>query len=59
MFFVYFQVRYTGYRDRPLHERQTKFICALREGHTELVSEISQNYFLIKRFALEVVRQYF
>ena len=36
-FCCYFQVRYTGYRDRPLHERQTKFICALREGHTEIV----------------------
>ena len=32
-----FQVRYTAYRDRPLHERQTKFICSLREGHTEIV----------------------
>jgi len=30
------EVRFTGYRDRPLHERQTKFICALREGHTEI-----------------------
>lgn len=42
MFYFYvfsvFQVRYTGYRDRPLHERQTKFICALREGHSEIVS---------------------
>ena len=36
-FFLLFQVRYTAYRDRPLHERQTKFICSLREGHTEIV----------------------
>ncbi len=33
------QVRYTGYRDRPLHERQTKFQHALRDGNVEIVSE--------------------
>ncbi|XP_040564423.1 protein big brother isoform X1 [Lepeophtheirus salmonis] len=30
------EVRYTGFRDRPLHERQAKFHCSLREGHTEI-----------------------
>ena len=33
-----FQVRYTAFRDRPLQERQGKFINSLREGHTEIVS---------------------
>jgi len=31
-------VRYTGYRDRPLEERQVRFQNGCREGHTELVS---------------------
>ena len=31
------QVRYTGYRDRPLPERQAKFQHALRDGNVELV----------------------
>ena len=39
---VYFpspqQIRYTAFRDRPLQERQAKFLAALREGHTEIVS---------------------
>ena len=46
-----FQVRYTAYRDRPLHERQTKFICSLREGHTEIVRKLwpwSQHKFFLK-----------
>lgn len=30
------QVRYTGYRDRPLEERQVRFQNACREGHTEI-----------------------
>ena len=34
-----FQVRYTGYRDRPIHERQNKFLNAARDGSTEIVSE--------------------
>jgi len=33
------QVRFTSFRDRPLQERQHKFIGALREGHVEIVSE--------------------
>ncbi len=34
------QVRYTGYRDRPLEERQIRFQNACREGHTEVVSTV-------------------
>ncbi|KAG8293644.1 hypothetical protein J6590_013793 [Homalodisca vitripennis] len=30
------QVRYTGYRDRPLDERVLRFHNACREGHTEI-----------------------
>lgn len=43
------EVRFTGYRDRPLHERQTKFICALREGHTE-IAFIATGFNLILTF---------
>jgi hypothetical protein len=31
------QARYTGFRDRPLHERQAKFQQACREGNIEMV----------------------
>jgi len=30
------EVRYTGFRDRPLEERQVRFQNACREGHTEI-----------------------
>jgi hypothetical protein len=30
------EVRYTGFRDRPLEERQIRFQNACREGHTEV-----------------------
>ncbi|XP_015109367.1 protein big brother [Diachasma alloeum] len=30
------EVRYTGFRDRPLEERQGRFQNACREGHTEI-----------------------
>ncbi|CAN8001618.1 unnamed protein product, partial [Ixodes pacificus] len=30
------ETRYTGYRDRPLEERQVRFQNACREGHTEV-----------------------
>ncbi|GFR32026.1 protein big brother [Trichonephila clavata] len=30
------EVRYTGYRDRPVDERQMRFQTACREGHTEV-----------------------
>ena len=33
---ILFQVRYTGYRDRPQEERQVRFQNACREGHTEI-----------------------
>ena len=36
------QVRFTGYRDRPLHERQAKFQHALRDGNVELVSLVNR-----------------
>ncbi|KAM7283150.1 hypothetical protein ISCGN_000294 [Ixodes scapularis] len=35
------ETRYTGYRDRPLEERQVRFQNACREGHTEVVSHQS------------------
>lgn len=31
-----FQIRYTGYRDRPQEERQVRFHNGCREGHTEI-----------------------
>ena len=42
-FFLSFflQARYTGFRDRPLHERQAKFQQACREGQIELVRKNS------------------
>lgn len=30
------EVRYTPYRERPMHERQSKFQQGLREGHVEV-----------------------
>ena len=36
IFLISFQARYTGFRDRPLHERQAKFQQACREGQIEL-----------------------
>jgi len=30
------EIRYTGYRDRPLHERQAKFQQECREGHADV-----------------------
>ncbi|XP_050698079.1 protein big brother-like [Eriocheir sinensis] len=30
------EVRYTGYRDRPLEERRQRFQAGVREGHTEM-----------------------
>jgi len=30
------EVRYTGYRDRPIEERRQRFQAAVREGHTEM-----------------------
>lgn len=32
------QIRYTGFRDRPLQERQIRFQNGCREGHCEIVS---------------------
>jgi len=36
--FVLFQVKYTGYRDRPLQERQAKFQAECQDGHADIVS---------------------
>lgn len=36
MYFIKFQVRYTGYRDRPQEDRIIRFETACREGHTEI-----------------------
>ncbi|KAI1285480.1 Protein big brother [Halotydeus destructor] len=42
------EVRYTGFRDRPLQERQIRFQNACREGHTELAfSTVGCNLSLI------------
>ena len=38
IYFLLFQVRFTLYRERPLHERQAKFQQGCREGHVEMVS---------------------
>ena len=48
LFFPIFflQARYTGFRDRPLHERQAKFQQACREGQIELVRKF---YFIWKK----------
>ena len=37
LIFNFFQARYTGFRDRPIHERQNKFQQACREGQIEMV----------------------
>ena len=38
------QVRYTLYRDRPLHERQAKFHQGCIEGHVEVVRLLNTTY---------------
>lgn len=35
------EVRYTGFRDRPLEERQLRFQTGCREGHTEISLVVS------------------
>ena len=40
-YLFFLQARYTGFRDRPLHERQAKFQQACREGQIELVRKNS------------------
>ncbi|CAG0925342.1 unnamed protein product [Notodromas monacha] len=34
--YILVQVRYTGYRDRPMEERRARFQNGVRDGHTEL-----------------------
>lgn len=36
IFLLLYQVRYTGYRDRPQEQRQVHFQHYCREGHTEI-----------------------
>ena len=35
------QVKYTGYRDRPLEERRRRFMEDLQEGHSVIVRHVS------------------
>ena len=35
---MYVQVKYTGYRDRPIEERKRRFMEDLQEGHSVIVS---------------------
>lgn len=39
-FLKFFQIKYVGYRDRPLEERQLRFQTECREGNTSIVSHI-------------------
>lgn len=43
------EVRYTGYRDRPIHERQNKFLNAARDGTTE-IAFVGTGFNLIMNF---------
>ena len=38
--YLFFKVKYTLYRDRPIEERRSKFYSSCREGHVEIVSSI-------------------
>lgn len=40
-------VKYTGFKDRPLEERQMKFIANCQEGHTEISVVQSGNQFTL------------
>lgn len=40
-------VKYTGFKDRPLEERQMKFIANCQEGHTEVSVVQSGNQFTL------------
>ena len=35
---TYLQVKYTGYRDRPIEERRNRFKSDIINGHAEIVS---------------------
>lgn len=35
-FTTFSQIRYTGFRDRPMEERKNRFAIGCREGHTEI-----------------------
>lgn len=40
-------VKYTGFKDRPMEERQMKFIANCQEGHTEVSVVQSGNQFTL------------
>lgn len=40
-----FQVKYTGFRDRPSEERQLRFQTECREGHADIVSQLNFTFF--------------
>lgn len=41
------EVKYTGFKDRPVEERQMKFIANCEEGHTEVSVVQSGNQFTL------------
>ena len=47
------EVKYTLYRDRPLHERIAKFQQGCRDGHTEIVS-IFNNSKILGRKTIQI-----
>lgn len=40
-------VKYTAFKERPLEERQVKFITGCQEGHTEISFTQSGNQFIL------------
>jgi hypothetical protein len=42
--FTLFQIKYTGFRDRPHEERQLRFQTDCREGHADVVSSFIIHY---------------
>lgn len=43
LYCVYVQVKFTGYRDRPVEERKRKFLEDLQEGHSVIVRFLSSS----------------
>lgn len=40
---IHTQVKFTGYRDRPMDERKRKFMEDLQDGHSIIVSSTSSH----------------
>ena len=40
------QVKFTGYRDRPVEERRRRFVEDLQEGHSVIVSHLYRHRLL-------------